>query len=194
MHPRRLKLNKAVLFCCDIQEKLRPTIFKFPHVVFTAKSLIKVGEFLKVPLLVTEQYSKGLGKTVSEIDVSSGKVFEKSQFSMMTSEVTREVDRIGKTQIILFGIEAHVCILQTTLDLLEKGKDVFIVTDGVSSSSPIERSAALQRMQQAGAVLTTLGSVLMELIQTKEHPEFKRIMTLLKEYKSEMPNEQLSSL
>ena len=194
MQPKRLHLARAALFCCDIQEKLRNNIFMFPHVAYTASSLIKVGKVLDIPLIVTEQYSKGLGKTVADLDVSSGRVFEKGQFSMMTPEVTAELENLGKSQIILFGIEAHVCISQTTLDLLESGKDVFLVSDGISSSTPIERSAAFARLQQAGAVVTSLGSVLMELIKTKDHPQFKQISQMLKESKVNTPPEQLSSL
>jgi len=166
----------------------------FSHVVYTANSLIKVGKVLELPLIVTEQYPKGLGKTVSELDVSSGRVYEKGQFSMMTPEVSAELERLGKSQVILFGIEAHVCILQTTLDLLEAGKDVFLVSDGISSSSEIERSAAFARMQQAGAVITSMGSVLMELIKTKDHPQFKFISQLLKDSKVNLPRDKLSSL
>jgi len=194
MTPKRLQLAKAVLFCCDIQERLRKSIYMFPHVVFTANSLIKVGKVLNIPLLVTEQYPKGLGKTVSELVVSSGIVFEKGQFSMMTPDVTAQLDRLEKTQVILFGIETHVCILQTTLDLLESGKDVFLVADGISSSTSIERSAAFARMQQAGAVVTSLGSVLMELVKTKDHPEFKLISQLLKDSRGCIPTDQLSIL
>jgi Isochorismatase family len=194
MQPKRLQLARAALFCCDIQEKLRNNIFMFPHVVYTANSLIKLGKVLDLPLIVTEQYSKGLGKTVAEIDVSSGRVFQKGQFSMMTPEVSAELERLGKSQVILFGLETHVCILQTTLDLLESGRDVFLVSDGISSSAPIERSAAFARMQQAGAVVTSMGSVLMELIKTKDHPQFKLISQLLKESKINSPPEQLSSL
>ena len=194
MNRKRLELAKTVFFCCDVQERLRQSILKFPHVVYTAQSLVKVGNMLSIPLIVTEQYPKGLGRTVAELDVSSGKVFEKGQFSMLTDEVNRELDQIGKSQVVLFGIEAHVCILQTTLDLLDSGREVFLVTDGISSSSAIDRSAALARMQHAGAVVTTMGSVLMELIRTKDHPDFKAISQILKDSKSNLPSEPLSSL
>jgi hypothetical protein len=194
MQPRRIKLANAVLFCCDVQERLRTTIYKFPHVVFTAQSILKVGQVLGIPTIITEQYPKGLGKTVTELDVSFGSVFEKGQFSMMTRDVSDELERLGKTQVILFGIETHVCILQTTLDLLESGRDVFLVTDGISSASMIDRSAALARMQQAGAIVTTLSSVLMELIKSKDHPQFKEISQLLKDLRLNAPTDQLSSL
>ena len=191
---KRLQLPKAVFFCCDIQEKLRQSIHMFPHVLYTATTLIKVGKMLNIPLIVTEQYPKGLGPTVAELDLSAGKVFEKGQFSMMTPEVATELVRTGRSQVVLFGIETHVCILQTTLDLLESGKDVFLVSDGISSSTAIDRSAAIARMQQAGAVVTSMGSVLMELIKTKDHPDFKAISQILKDAKMDRPTEQLSSL
>ena len=172
-----------MLLVCDLQEKLRSTIYKFPHVVHTTRHMLDVARILEIPVIVTEQYPKGLGKTLAELDISRAQVFEKGQFSMMTEEVKKAVEETKRTQIILVGIETHVCILQTALDLIEDGKDVFLITDGISSSRALDRSAALARLQKEGAVITTSGSVVLEMIKTKDHERFSELMQLLKHFK-----------
>ena len=87
MTPKMLQLAKTVFLCCDIQEKLAKTIYKFSNVVSTARNMMRVGSILDIPMIVTEQYPKGLGRTVADIDISCGKFFEKNQFSMMTEPV-----------------------------------------------------------------------------------------------------------
>jgi len=113
--------------------------------------------------------------------VDQGRVFEKKKFSMVTPEVqdclkTKDFD--DRESVILFGIEAHVCVQQTCLDLLEMGKDVHIVVDGVSSQQPFDREIALQRMSNAGAFLTTAQSIAFMLTQSADHPEFKKVSKL----------------
>jgi nicotinamidase-related amidase len=143
---------------------------------------------LSVPVIATQQYTKVFGQTVTDcfangqedLDrlVAMGRVFEKKQFSMMTKEVrdlmTLESGDDGNADnfqnrhsIILFGIEAHVCVQQTCLDLLEMGKEVHVVCDGVSSQQRLDRDVALNRMAQAGAFLTTAQSVAFMLMQCK---------------------------
>eukprot|EP00008_Paramoeba_atlantica_P006217 CAMPEP_0201491162 /NCGR_PEP_ID=MMETSP0151_2-20130828/28806_1 /ASSEMBLY_ACC=CAM_ASM_000257 /TAXON_ID=200890 /ORGANISM="Paramoeba atlantica, Strain 621/1 / CCAP 1560/9" /LENGTH=154 /DNA_ID=CAMNT_0047877389 /DNA_START=175 /DNA_END=639 /DNA_ORIENTATION=+ len=134
-----------------------------------------------VPLIVTEHYSKALGKTVSEIDVSGATIFQKTKFSMMTSDVSHHLENLARKKVVLFGIEAHVCILQTTLDLIEKGYEVHILADGTSSSRDWERAIAFQRLRESGAILTTSETVLFELMGEKEHPQFKNVSALIKE-------------
>ena len=159
---------------------------KYPHVINTAAMLVEGAKILGVPVFVTEQYPKGLGHTVSEISVPQ-KVYEKTQFSMLIDEIRHEIQDID--QIVLFGIEAHVCVLQTTLDLLENGKQVFLVADGISSSRSLDRAVALDRMQRAGATLTTSESVLFEFLQSKDHPNFRVVQGLVKEFMKKIPDD-----
>mmetsp|Transcript_3253 Transcript_3253/g.10018 ORF Transcript_3253/g.10018 Transcript_3253/m.10018 type:complete len:163 (+) Transcript_3253:233-721(+) len=145
---------------------------------------------LKMPTIVTEQYPKGLGHTVAELDVSNlntfgGGVYEKTLFSMLCPEVKSRLDDLGEkyTDFVLCGIEAHVCVQQTTLDLLDAGKSVHLCVDAISSGSPTDRATGLRRSERAGAYLTTTESIMMELIREKDHPSFKVISNALKETK-----------
>merc|ERR1712039_1003907 len=139
---------------CDIQERFRDVIDSMPQVIAVSKTMIQGAEIYDIPLLVSEQYPKALLHTVQELDVSRAKVFEKTRFSMCTNEFLAHLEGLKRKAIVVFGVEAHVCVQQTCLDLLENGYQVHIVVDGVSSRRPLDRSVALQRMQTAGAYLT----------------------------------------
>mmetsp|Transcript_21488 Transcript_21488/g.52611 ORF Transcript_21488/g.52611 Transcript_21488/m.52611 type:complete len:183 (-) Transcript_21488:414-962(-) len=180
---------------CEVQERFRTLCYNMAHVIHTSKQMAAAAKTLGIPLLVTEQYPKALLHTVSEIDISGAQKFEKTQFSMCIPEVwnwmtTKEMR--DRRSVVLFGIEAHVCVQQTALDLIAAGYSVHVLADGVSSQRALDRSAALQRMQGAGAVVTTSESVLFELMKTKDNPVFKAISELSKERPP--PENQLSSL
>ncbi|CAN0182685.1 unnamed protein product [Ascophyllum nodosum] len=155
--------------------------------------MLDVSKTLEVPCVVTEQYSKALLHTVSELSVGEGgertnvPVFEKKLFSMCTDEVMSHMDSLPKkpTDVVLFGIEAHVCVTQTCLDLLEHGYGVHIVCDGVSGQKPYDRIVGLQRMQQVGAFLTTAEQVAFQLAMSADNPNFKAISKLVKERNEE---------
>jgi len=149
--------------------------------------MAQASRHLQIPLVVTEQYPKGLGRTVAEIEVGHGKVFAKTRFSMLIPEISDLLtDKANPIKsVVLFGLEAHVCVLQTTVDLLEKGIDVHILTDGTSSMRQFDRLAALNRMRDSGAFLTTSESVLFQLVSDATHPEFKVISGLIKERAAE---------
>ncbi|KAG1675317.1 hypothetical protein FOA52_015991 [Chlamydomonas sp. UWO 241] len=118
--------------------------------------MLRGAEILSIPVIVTEQYVKAFGPTVAELSSvypSGTTVLPKTRFSMCTPEVEVVMKRLGKTQVVLVGVEAHVCVLQTTLDLLKNGYEVHLLVDGVSSSRPLERTVALKRMARAGAYL-----------------------------------------
>lgn len=178
-----LESAKCALFLCDMQEKFRPAIKYFDEILKIAKRLVDTSKLLELPLIVTEQYPKGLGKTVAELDVSHGTVFEKTKFSMVLPEVEEKMNLLcdgGVKQVILFGIEAHVCIQQTAIDLLTRGIEVFIVADATSSRFQSDRMLAFERLRQAGAVITTCESVMFQLIGDKNHPKFKEVQALVK--------------
>jgi len=109
-------------------------------------------------------------------------VFEKKLFSMVTPEVDLHLKDLGRTHFVLFGIEGHVCVQQTCLDLLEKGHDVHVIVDGVSSGKSLDREVALRRMEMAGAYLTTSQSIIFALLGSASHPKFKEISKLIVEH------------
>lgn len=177
----KLTPASSVLLVCDIQERFRDIIHQFPSVVRTSKFLVDGCAALSVPIVATEQYPKALGATVKELNPSAFPCFAKMDFSMCTPEVEAHVGA-GKQDYIICGLETQVCVLQTTLDLLEQGKTVHVVVDAVSSSRALDRAVALQRLQSAGAVLTTAESVLFQLMRSAKHPNFKVVSNLAKEY------------
>ncbi|XP_026854976.2 isochorismatase domain-containing protein 2 [Electrophorus electricus] len=179
-HIGRLSSKSTVLLLCDMQEKFRPTIFQFTNIVSNAARLLQACRILGVPPIVTEQYPTGLGPTVSELGAQGLKAHAKTRFSMLTESVENQLKSLGNPQqAILCGIEAQACIACTTYDLLERGMEVHIVADAVSSRSPTDRLFALSRLKQSGAFLTTTEGVLLQLVQDAKHPNFKEIQKLL---------------
>lgn len=185
----RLKPETTVFLLCDVQEKFRAAIYKFGTVVSGAQRMVRAANELSIPVIVTEQYPKGLGNTVAEIDVSKATVVAKTDFSMIVPDVRVKLDELKPKDAVIFGLEAHVCVQQTTLDLLEQGCNVHLCVDAVSSSAPTERACGLHRCAGAGAFLTTTESVMFELIRSKDHPNFKAISGALKETRSADPLE-----
>ena len=150
--------------------------------------LNNVANALNIPVIVTEQYPKAFGVTVPEISLTAAdtKVFAKRKFSMLTDEASTHLYSLRRPQIILCGVEAHVCVQQTAFDLLDmeymddEPYDVHVVCDAVSSQRSYDRTVALDRMRGAGALLTTAESLVFELMKDSEHPQFKTISQLVK--------------
>ncbi|KAL4224207.1 Isochorismatase domain-containing protein 1 [Mactra antiquata] len=176
--------EKTVFFCCDMQEKFRPAIQYFSDIVVCASRLLEGAKILEIPIVVTEQYSKGLGHTVSDLDISSAVgVYDKTKFSMMLPEVESKLKELcsgGVQHVVLFGIEAHVCVQQTVIDLLEKGIEVHVIADACSSRSQMDRQFAYERFRSMGATVTTSEAILLQLVGNKDHPQFKAIQGLIK--------------
>ena len=146
----RLSPDKCIFLVCDVQERFRSAIHNFPAVLSGSQRMLKAAIELKIPTIVTEQYPKGLGKTVDELDVSHAEVFEKTTFTMLCPAVeARLAEHKQVTDFVLVGIEAHVCVQQTTLDLLEKGFNVHLCVDALSSSTPVDRACGLHRAECA---------------------------------------------
>ncbi|KAM5131879.1 isochorismatase domain-containing protein 2 [Mantella aurantiaca] len=178
----RLGQKSSVLFLCDMQEKFRHNIAFFPQIVSVACRLLQAGKMLDIPVIVTEQYPKGLGPTVPELGADGIKKYSKTCFTMMIPDVEKELQSFPERRsVILCGIETQACITSTTLDLLEKGFDVHIVADACSSRSQVDRLVALSRIKQSGAFLTTSEGVILQLLQDSSHPKFKQVQNLIME-------------
>ncbi|RWS29400.1 isochorismatase domain-containing protein 2-like protein [Leptotrombidium deliense] len=180
----RLVCKESALFLCDMQEKFRNMIQYFPQIVEVSSRLLKAARILDIPVVVTEQYPKGLGATVPELGVQDYpdiKPIPKTQFSMMTDEVMKQLktDWPSVKSIVLCGIETHVCIQGTCLSLLEQGYDVHVVVDGCSSRTMVDRMFAFDRMKSAGAYLTTSESVILSILGGSAHPKFKECQKLI---------------
>ena len=171
-----------MLLICDVQDRFRDIIWGFDSVVRTSKLMIDGASVMKVPVVATEQYPKALGATVPELGGNLTRI-PKMLFSMHTTEVKAHLATLGpRDNFLICGLETHVCVLQTCLDLIEAGKTVHVVVDGVSSSRQLDRSVALKRLEAAGAIMTTAESALFMLMGSANYANFKQISNLVKEY------------
>lgn len=180
--------ENPVLFICDLQEKFRPAIHEFSTVLATANKLIRAASLLDMPIVATTQQRAKLGETCAELGLDSthptAAHIDKSAFSMWVPGVVEAVEaREGGADVLLVGIETHICVLQTSLDLLAHGHRVWIVQDGVSSCNPEERAVALERLRQEGARVTTSESVIYECLGDAGDKAFRGIAALVKETK-----------
>lgn len=179
----RILQNETAAVVVDIQERLLPHIFQWEQTLQNCLKLIEGLQILSVPMLVTQQYTKGLGPTdPSIVNIISGfSHIEKNTFSCCGEPAFMEkLSSLGKKNIILCGIETHVCVLQTCLDLLEDGYIPVVVEDCVSSRKPNDKAIAIERMRQEGARITTLESILFELTRSAGTETFKSISKLVK--------------
>ena len=133
---RRLSPETTSLFICDIQELFRPLIYNSETVIARSNFMYNLSKMLSIPSITTEHYSKVFGKTVPDLAIDTP-VFQKRMFSMCTEEVQQQLAQTGRETVMLVGIEAHVCVLLTAMDLLENNKDVFIICDAVSSQRQV---------------------------------------------------------
>ncbi|HAT6977224.1 TPA: isochorismatase family protein [Legionella pneumophila] len=175
-----LLLNRAdsLLVLIDVQEKLTPAILNLDFFLARCEWLLKLARKLKVPVLASEQYPKGLGSTVSSLSsyINQEECIEKVHFSCMQEpKYINLLKEYNKNQLVLIGIEAHVCVLQTALEMKGYGFDVFVVVDGVSSRSEFDLKYGLKRMKQNGIHLITAEMVLFEWLRQAGTPEFKAI-------------------
>ena len=179
---RILKENTLALVI-DIQERLFPFIAENQQLTENTKRLIEGLKALEIPIIVTEQYKKGLGLTIPEVSavLPNSEPLEKMAFSCCDDEtILKAIAASGKKNIILCGIESHICVLQTTIDLIEKGYTPIVVADCVSSRSLNNKEIALKRMIHEGAIVTSYESILFELCRFAGGEQFKAISKLVK--------------
>ena len=182
-NPELLSRNESRLLIIDVQEKLVPKIVNLDKMLANCRMLIQGARILGVPVFATEQYPKGLGKLVPQLAELLDKPSDKLRFSC--AEVldwgTAAEQADNRFQIVVAGMEAHVCVLQTVLDLLGTGFQVYVAADAVSSRTEFDWKIALDRMAADGATIVTTESVLFEWCEVSGTPEFKQISQLIKE-------------
>lgn len=179
-HASRLERDRSVLAVIDVQEKLMPVIHGADAVARNVDRLIRGMHILGVPVVLTEQYVKGLGRTIEPVrraleETSGYAPIEKSCFS-----AAEHLASHGRDQVIVAGVEAHVCVYQTILDLRTSGLDVTVVADAVSSRTPENKEIALRRLVAEGARLSSTEMLLFELARVSGTDEFRAISRLVK--------------
>ena len=180
----RLDRTRSQLLLVDLQEKLLPKIQGREAVLANARKMIRAAQILLLPVTLTEQYPKGLGKTDTALAslLPDLQPIAKLHFSCARHEgFLQALASHNRQQIILVGIEAHVCIQQTALDLLAEGYEVFVCADAVGSRNEFDYDVALLRMQAAGAVVTTAEAAIFELLDRAGTDQFKQVLDLIKQ-------------
>jgi nicotinamidase-related amidase len=179
----KLERERTALVVVDVQEAFRTAVLDFDSVVRNVATLVQGANALNVPVLVTEQYPKGLGHTVPELanHLDGVEAIEKVCFSAAGSaEFNRALAASGRNQVLLCGIESHVCVNQTADDLIARGTEVHVAQDAVTSRSKQNRKLGLHKMERSGAVVTSVETALFELLGAAGTPEFKEIQKLVK--------------
>ena len=184
MTEMRINANETAVLVVDYQEKLLPAMSGLEELMDNSKKLLKGLKELGVPMIVTEQYKKGLGSTVPEIAECIGddfKAYEKLTFSgVCTEEISDAIKALGKKNILVCGVEAHVCVLQSVIDLKAQGYNVLLVEDCVTSRKQADKETAVKRAMGEGAFITSAEAVLFELLYAAGTPTFKVISKIVK--------------
>jgi len=189
-----LSRHRSRLLVVDVQQKLIPVIHDRESIVRRIRFLLDAAEQMEVPVMVSEQYPQGLGATIEEIAKHSSvsRVFDKLRFSaadafceqtLLQNAVAPDAHD-GRNQVVVVGIEAHVCVLQTATDLLARGFRVYIVADAVGSGSASDQMIAVQRLRDAGATICTAEGAAFEWCETAEADQFKTMSKLIRELRS----------
>ena len=179
----RIIKDDTLALIIDVQERLFPHMFNREELLRNIQILIDGLQILEIPLIVTQQYTRGLGSTIEPLKVKFEpfEPIEKIAFSCCDeSGVIKKLNFKNKNFIIVAGIESHVCILQTVIDLIENGYTPVVVQDCVSSRKENDKNMAIERIRQEGAIVTTYESILLELCRVAGSDTFKEISKLIK--------------
>lgn len=175
--------ENAVLLIVDVQEKLAHLMHKKDELIRHITGLIRVAYFLNIPIIITEQVPEKVGKTIPEITelLKGRQPVAKSSFSCCGQEkFTQDIEALNRKQVIVTGIEAHVCVYQTVRDLMDSQYEVQVVADAVSSRTEANRDFALERIRAFGGDVTSTEMIVCELLRTSEHEKFREIINLIK--------------
>ncbi len=183
--PELMSRDHTALLVIDVQERLVPAIARHRHVVWNIGRLLDGARLLGLPVLATEQYPKGLGPTVPELAGRLGATAEKLTFSCcgcsQFQDRLRRLEAQGIHKMLVCGVEAHVCVQQTVLDLLSAAWRVYVAADAVGSRFHVDYHTALRRMESSGATVTTTEAALFEWCETAAAAEFKQISRLVRQ-------------
>lgn len=179
-----LNIEDSVVMIIDVQEKLLNAVFNKASLEKKATTLANTAKILEIPVIVTEQYPKGLGATVESLKEAlpeNTQYFEKTAFSALeNNDVLEALKNSGKKQVVIFGIETHICVSQTTNALIQEGFEVSVIRDACGSRSELEYLAGLERMKDNGAHVLTTEIALFEWLKGAKHPKFKEVQMLIK--------------
>jgi nicotinamidase-related amidase len=178
----RLNQNNIYFVFIDLQDKLLSAIPDSERIVRRNQLLLEAANLLGLPYVMTSQYSKGLGQIVPQIvEKSRTQVLDKTIFSCAADEnIGKEMERLGREIAVISGVETHICVLQTSLDLLGKGHPVAVVADAIGARTQLDHDLGLQRMERSGALPVTAEMVIYELLGRSDSPEFKKLLPLIK--------------
>jgi nicotinamidase-related amidase len=180
--PELMASSDTGLLVVDVQQKLVNLIDGHARIVWNIGRLIDGARLLDLPVLATEQYPQGLGPTTPELAGKLDRVFDKTAFSCGgCAALCQELQSLGRKKWLVCGIEAHVCIQQTVLDLLAEGFRIYIAADATGSRAAIDYQIALRRMESCGAILTTVEAALFEWCQDSKRAEFKQISQMVRQ-------------
>lgn len=174
---------KDVVFLeCDVQSKFAKHIKGYESIATNAARMAQVSKIMEIPLISTMQVNFGPVDTrVTEHHHDGVKMFEKKTFSMWDDQFDAHWKTLGRKSAVLYGLECHVCVKQTALDLLERGCDVHLVVDSCSSMNWADRAIGLQAMSDAGVTMTSFQSLMFELMRRVDHPNFKPVLNVVKQ-------------
>ena len=181
-HPTQLTAHESALIVIDVQEKLMAKIPGADTLTRNIAFLLDVAKLLKIEVVCTEQYPKGLGPTVAPLAERLPVRPDKVGFSSCSApSLATTFPSLGRTKIVLTGIEAHVCVLHTALDLLAANFQVYLAVDALASRYAVDRETTLRRLEKAGAILTTVETCAFEWMGGANHPQFKAVSALVQE-------------
>lgn len=179
-----LNLDDTILVVIDVQESLVRMLNKQEPVVKASSTLVRAMDIMGIPIIITEQYPQGLGKTVYDISTiidNSTCIIEKTAFSaMQTNEFVEKIRSYNKKNVIICGIETHICVYQTVVELLNAGYNTVVAKDACASRSTDCFKTGIELMKEAGAVISNVEVILFELLKTSKNPHFKAIQLLIK--------------
>lgn len=175
--------ENAVLLVIDVQGKLARLMYKREELLRNTARLIRAARYLEIPAIATEQVPGQIGKTVPQILrlLEESRPLAKASFSCCgEDQFMRGIEALGRRQVIVAGIEAHICVYQTVCDLMEKRYEVQVVGDAVSARAQTDKQAALDRIRSVGGGVTSTEMIICELLKTSAHPKFKEVINLIK--------------
>ena len=180
----RLRKESAAMLMIDAQEKLLPVIYGNDDMVKNTIKLLKASEVLKIPMIYTEQYSKGLGSTINPLLESLPAAvmrYEKNTFSCCDENSFNEkLNGLGRSLIVVFGIESHICVLSTVMDILAQGMKVVVAADACGSRSPCNHNMAMEEAHACGAAVLPTESIIYHMIERSDTQEFKTMLPFFK--------------